>query len=71
MTAAECDSQIIDIAAKVAAGERLTFDDGVFLDERADLITLGRLANLVREQKNGRYAYYNTNVHLNPTNVCV
>ncbi|MGD9854455.1 MAG: aminofutalosine synthase MqnE [Planctomycetaceae bacterium] len=71
MTAAECDSQIIDIAAKVAAGERLTFDDGVFLDERADLLTLGRLANLVREQKNGRYAYYNTNVHLNPTNVCV
>ncbi len=59
------------IEAKVHAGERLTFDDGVFLDDQADLFTLGRLANLVRERKNGNIAYYNTNIHLNPTNVCV
>src|SRR3954462_5278790 len=60
-----------DIAAKVEAGERLSFDDGLCLDQHADLFTLGRLANLVRERKNGNVAYYNTNVHLNPTNVCV
>jgi aminodeoxyfutalosine synthase len=56
---------------KVRDGERLTFDEGVFLDEHADLFTLGRMANLVRERKNGNHAYYNTNIHLNPTNVCV
>lgn len=59
------------IADKVTAGERLTFDEGVLLDEQADLFTLGRLANLIRERKNGKFAYYNTNIHLNPTNVCV
>jgi aminodeoxyfutalosine synthase len=59
------------IEDKVRAGERVSFDEGVFLDERADLFTLGRLANLVRERKNGNHAYYNTNIHLNPTNVCV
>src|SRR5690606_24134637 len=59
------------IAAKVEAGERLSFDEGVYLDEQADLLELGRLANLVRERKNGNVAYYNTNIHLNPTNVCV
>lgn len=59
------------IADKVHAGERVSFDEGVFLDEHADLFTLGRLANLVRERKNGNNAYYNTNIHLNPTNVCV
>lgn len=59
------------IADKVAAGERITFDEGVLLDEQADLFTLGRLANLIRERKNGKFAYYNTNIHLNPTNVCV
>mgnify|MGYP000035340543 CR=1 FL=1 len=59
------------IEEQVRAGERVSFDDGVFLDEQADLFTLGRLANLVRERKNGNYAYYNTNIHLNPTNVCV
>lgn len=32
---------------------------------------MGRLANIVRERKNGNFAYYNTNIHLNPTNVCV
>jgi aminodeoxyfutalosine synthase len=59
------------IRDKVEAGERLPFEDGVFLDEQADLFTLGELANLVRERKNGSFAYYNVNTHLNPTNVCV
>jgi aminodeoxyfutalosine synthase len=59
------------IESKIEAGERLSFDEGVFLDEQVDILTLGRLANIVRERKNGNFAYYNTNVHLNPTNVCV
>src|SRR5436305_9684555 len=59
------------IRDKVAAGARLTFDDGMALETEADLFTLGELANLVRERKNGRAAYYNVNEHLNPTNVCV
>ena len=65
------DSHLQSITDKVMAGERLSFDDGIFLDEKADLHTLGRLANTVRERKNGNFAYYNTNIHLNPTNVCV
>jgi aminodeoxyfutalosine synthase len=60
-----------DIRAKVEAGERLTFDDGLFLYDRADLFDLGTLANLVRQRKNGNFAYYNVNTHINPTNVCV
>jgi aminodeoxyfutalosine synthase len=65
------ESRVQTIVEKVEVGERLSFDDGVFLDEQVDLLTLGRLANIVRERKNGNFAYYNTNVHLNPTNVCV
>src|SRR3984893_10001729 len=59
------------IRRKVEDGHRLSFDEGVFLDEQADLFTLGDLANLVRERKNGNNAYYNVNTHLNATNVCV
>jgi aminodeoxyfutalosine synthase len=59
------------IAAEVEAGARVSYEDGIYLAETADVLTLGRLANLVRERKNGNYAYYNTNIHLNPTNVCV
>jgi aminodeoxyfutalosine synthase len=59
------------IRNKVQAGERLTFDDGMALETQADLFTLGELANIVRERRHGRNAYYNVNEHLNPTNVCV
>jgi len=55
----------------VQAGQRLSFDDGLALEESNDLFTLGELAKLVRERKNGNHAYYNVNTHLNATNVCV
>jgi aminodeoxyfutalosine synthase len=59
------------IRDKVHAGQRLSFDDGLALEASNDLFTLGELANLVRERKNGDRTYYNVNTHLNPTNVCV
>ncbi len=60
------------IRDKVEAGQRLSFDDGLFLyDPTTPLHEVGELANLVRERKNGNAAYYNINTHLNPTNVCV
>jgi aminodeoxyfutalosine synthase len=64
-------AQLSSIREKVAAGERLSFDDGVYLYDQADLFSLGELANVVRERKNGNFTYYNVNTHLNPTNVCV
>jgi aminodeoxyfutalosine synthase len=71
MTGLPSDARLRNIAAQIEAGDRVSYDDGVYLAEKVDVLTLGRLANLVRERKNGNYAYYNTNVHLNPTNVCV
>jgi len=65
------NSHVDSIRSKVQAGERLSFDDGLFLETQADLFTLGELANIVRERKNGNVAYYNVNEHLNPTNICV
>ena len=68
---APTDRRLADIRDKVHAGTRLTADDGLHLDRHADLFTLGELATLVRERKNGNVTYYNVNQHLNPTNVCV
>jgi aminodeoxyfutalosine synthase len=59
------------IRAKVDAGARLSFEDGLSLEDHADLFTLGDLANQVRERMNGNVAYYNVNTHINPTNVCI
>ena len=62
---------LADIAERVQAGERLSQADGERLFECDDLLAVGELANVVRERLNDDYAYYNINMHLNPTNVCV
>jgi len=36
-----------------------------------DLHAVGELADMVRRRKNGNAVYYNLNLHLNPTNVCI
>jgi aminodeoxyfutalosine synthase len=59
------------IAEKVINGERITFDEGVFLYEKGELGFLGALANHVRERKNGDKTFFNRNFHLEPTNLCV
>ena len=57
---------------KVEAGQRLSAADGEFLfSPEVDLHAVGELADLVRRRKNGDAAYYNLNLHLNPTNVCI
>ena len=59
------------IRDKVLAGARLSDAEGLQLLEAKDLAALGALANHVREARHGQLAFYNRNVHLNPTNVCV
>ncbi len=65
------DERLKPIAAKVLAGERLSFDDGVALYRSPDLLAIGWLGNYVREKRHSNIAYYNVNRHINPTNVCV
>jgi aminodeoxyfutalosine synthase len=60
-----------DISGKLDAGERLTFDDGVRLFDCPDLLALGWLANREREKRHGARTYYNFNIRLEATNVCV
>ena len=64
-------SRVQAIREKVEAGQRLSFEDGLALEESNDLFALGEMANLVRERYNGNFGYYNVNTHINPTNVCV
>ncbi|TAK14172.1 MAG: aminofutalosine synthase MqnE [Acidobacteria bacterium] len=60
-----------EIAEKLAAGERLTFEDGVALFNHPDLHAIGRLANREREKRHGANTFYNYNLRLEATNVCV
>lgn len=60
-----------EIATKVKDGERITFDEGVYLYQNAELSYLGVLANYIREKKHGDKTYFNRNFHIEPTNICV
>jgi aminodeoxyfutalosine synthase len=64
-------SKLGNIAEKVAQGDRLSKDDAITLMNSNDILTLGQLANTVKEKKTGNYAYFNVNRHINLTNICV
>lgn len=48
---------------------RLDYEDGLKLYE-LDLFTLGKFANKIREEKNGKKVFFNINRHINPSNLC-
>src|ERR1041385_8222739 len=64
------DPKLNELAARIEAGERLSFADGVALFQTGDLHALGRLADSARRRLPRRPTYYNVNRHFNPTNVC-
>jgi aminodeoxyfutalosine synthase len=59
------------VVSKIDAGLRLDLEDGVRLFECPDLLALGWLANREREKRHGARTYYNFNIRLEATNVCV
>jgi aminodeoxyfutalosine synthase len=59
------------IQAKVRRGDRLSFEDGVALFRHPDVVAVGQLANEVRERLHGDRTYFNRNMRIEVTNVCV
>ncbi|WP_128896311.1 aminofutalosine synthase MqnE [Longirhabdus pacifica] len=58
------------IVDKVLAGERLSLEEGMFLYESDDLLTIGQLANEMNRRKNDNNVYFIENMTLYFTNVC-
>ncbi|MBI4904030.1 MAG: aminofutalosine synthase MqnE [Acidobacteria bacterium] len=65
------DARLGSVLQKVQAGHRLSFEDGVTLYSTPDILSVGYMANLVRERINGNRTFFNVNRHINPTDVCV
>ena len=75
------DPEVARVADRVRAGERITPEEALALHERADLLTLGQLADEVRKRlhpprprpRNGgrEVVTYIVDRNLNPTNVCI
>jgi aminodeoxyfutalosine synthase len=59
------------IREKLAAGERLDFEDGLALMESDDLLALGELADFARRERGGGdEVYFVQNLNMYQTNVC-
>ena len=68
---AQDDLTLKAIGQKIIRNERISFEDGVALFEKASLPYVGALANWKRNELHGDRTYFNRNFHIEPTNVCV
>ncbi len=59
------------IVNKLANGERLSISDGHILYSHQNLHEIGQLANMVKLARFGKNVFFNSNVHINQTNICV
>lgn len=59
------------VAEKTAAGERISNEEGELLYREGSLPFLAVLADHTRQRINGKQVFFNRNIHLEPTNICV
>ena len=65
------DPLLVPIWNKIRSGERLSLADGVTLFHSNDLISIGKMAHAVQQQKSGDAVYFVLNQKIEPTNICV
>lgn len=59
------------IDAKLGRGDRLSPEEGLSLYQEAPLEWLRERADAARKRRHGEEAYFNRNIHFEPTNKCV
>lgn len=62
-------SELGDLIEKVEKGQRLNFNEGVRLINSQEILTIGYMANLIREQKNGNKTRFMTNRSIDNTDI--
>jgi aminodeoxyfutalosine synthase len=65
------DTKLSAIIKKILSDERISREEGLVLFERADLGLLAVLSSHVRHIKNENFVFFNRNLHIEPTNICV
>ncbi|MBI5471637.1 MAG: aminofutalosine synthase MqnE [Ignavibacteriae bacterium] len=65
------DNSLISVWNKIQRGERLSLDDGLTMYKTRDLLSLGKMAHFVQQQKSGDAVYFVLNQKIEHTNICV
>ena len=67
----QVQNNIRDIVLKIINEERINNQEALLLFTSAPNSLLFSLANTIREHINGDNTYFNKNIHIEPTNICV
>ena len=65
------DNRYKKIVSNIINKKRISENEAILLLDNAPLSLLGSLANSIRQEKNKNYTYFNKNIHIEPTNICV
>lgn len=65
------DNKTKIIAEKIIQNTAISNDECLYLYEKAETGDLAVLANYIRENYNNKNVYYNRNIHIEPTNICI
>ena len=65
------DQRLLPVWNKIQSGKRLSLADGVTMFNSDDLISIGKMAHAVQQQKSGDAIYFVLNQKIEPTNICV
>jgi aminodeoxyfutalosine synthase len=65
------DKALVPVWEKVQRGQRLSMADGLALYQSPDLISVGKMAHFVQQQKSGDAVYFVLNQKIEHTNICI
>src|SRR6266850_7905223 len=65
------DKLLVPVWEKIQRGERLSLEDGLALYRTSDVISLGKMAHAVQQQKSGDAVYFVINQKIEHTNICI
>ncbi len=65
------DESLKTIAQKVINGIRISAAECLTLYTKGELGFVGMLANYIRTQRHGKQTFFNRNIHIEPTNICI
>lgn len=65
------DNNLHSIWSKVRQGTRLTLEEGIALYNTRDILSLGKMAHFVQQQKSGDAVHFVLNQKIEHTNICV
>jgi aminodeoxyfutalosine synthase len=65
------EKRMKEISDKIYNNIRLSKEDGLYLYNSDDLLTMGQLARYKKNEKSSNHVFFNVNRHINLTNVCL